>query len=109
MVSKPPGSATRGPESVGSVLSGVLAQIAPVPLPVLEALFSQWEQIVGADAAPHCRPSLDGPRLVVETVDNVWASEMKWRTGEILDAVKKHCGPGSPALMTVRIVPPCRS
>ena len=93
----------REPESVGDVLQRVLPSLGVAPFHILEAIFSNWDEIVGGDAAAHCRPALDGNRLVIETADSVWGSEMTWRAQEILQRVQQRCGPGAPSRVAVSV------
>ena len=88
---------------MGDVLQRVLPSLGVAPFHILEAIFSNWDEIVGGDAAAHCRPALDGNRLVIETRDSVWGSEMTWRAQEILQQVQQRCGPGAPSRVAVRI------
>jgi predicted nucleic acid-binding Zn ribbon protein len=58
----------------------------------MEAVFSRWTEIVGADLAEHVRPvRVDGHALVVAADHPAWATRARMQSGQILAQVEA-CG-----------------
>jgi len=52
-----------------------------------------WNEVVGEDASPHCRPlRLDGDDLVVEVDHRGWITELSFRQQAILEGLEARLG-----------------
>jgi|SRR5512132_3095251 predicted nucleic acid-binding Zn ribbon protein len=57
---------------------------------------AQWESVVGADVAKHCRPvQLHDDGMLEVTADTpAWATQLAFLRGTLLDRLAEVCGPG---------------
>ncbi len=71
----------------------------------INRLFLAWPDIVGPELAAQCSPKrLSDATLVVEAVDQQWATELRWMTQLIADRCCEALGEG--AVTEVKIVRP---
>ena len=71
---------------------------------VLDAVFTRWPEIVGADVAAHSRPlSVDGGTLTVGVDDATWGSELHWLEAEVLSRICDVTGSGRISALKVRV------
>jgi predicted nucleic acid-binding Zn ribbon protein len=55
----------------------------------MEAVFTRWAEIVGADLSEHVRPvRVDGRALVVAADHPAWATRARMQSGQILAQVE---------------------
>jgi predicted nucleic acid-binding Zn ribbon protein len=75
-----------GPRRVGESMSHLLDRLGSAPTPaVLEAVFGQWEELVGSELGRHVRPQrVDGRVLVVAVEHPAWATRARMESGQIL-------------------------
>ncbi len=93
-----------GPRPVAASLDHVTRALGMPSAAVLEAVFSQWPDLVGPTAAANARPSsLRGGVLVVTVDDPAWGSELRYRAQDILASIAGSVGRGSPTRMEVRV------
>jgi predicted nucleic acid-binding Zn ribbon protein len=82
---------------------------APQPS-VLQAVFSRWEQAVGADVAAHAKPTSLRDGLLVVTVDHpAWATQLGYLRGDLLRRLEEEAGPGEVREVEVRVAGPGHS
>ncbi len=64
----------------------LLGRLGSAPTPaVMEAVFTRWEELVGAELGAHLRPQrVDGHVLVVAVEHPVWATRARMESGQIL-------------------------
>ena len=57
---------------------------------------AQWEAIVGAEVAKHCRPGelREDGTLEVTADTPAWATQLAFLRGTLLDRLAEVCGPG---------------
>ena len=68
------------------------------------AVFEGWDAIVGPVIAAQCRPvELRATRLVVETEDPAWASQLRWLAPELLARLAATAGAGAVEEIAVRV------
>ncbi len=69
----------------------VLGRLGSAPTPaVMEAVFTRWEELVGAELGGHVRPlRVDGRALVVAVEHPVWATRARMESGQILARLKE--------------------
>jgi predicted nucleic acid-binding Zn ribbon protein len=61
----------------------------------MEAVFTRWSEIVGAELSEHVRPvRVDGRALVVAADHPAWATRARMQSGQILTQVEA-CGGGA--------------
>jgi len=66
----------------------------------------QWETVVGATVAEHCRPVQihDDGTLEVLADTPAWATQLSFLRGTLIDRLGKICGPGLVKDVKVRAV-----
>jgi predicted nucleic acid-binding Zn ribbon protein len=101
-----PGAARRpgDPTPVGPVLDRLLAGLGAPPAAAVTALFERWNELAGLPLADHAVPgSLEAGVLVVKVDDPLWATEWRYRQGEVLRRCDDLLGPGVVARIDVRV------
>ncbi len=83
-------SARDGPRRIGEAMPHVLGRLGASASPAtMEAVFSRWTEIVGAELAGHVRPvRVDGRTLVVSVEHPAWATRARMQAGPILARVE---------------------
>ena len=78
-----------GPRPVSESLPRVLGRLGAAASPVaMEAVFSRWGEIAGADLSEHVRPvRVDSHVLVVAADHPAWATRARMESGRILAQV----------------------
>ena len=95
-----------GPRPLGASLGQVTRRLGLAPPPVLEAVFSQWSDLVGDRLAAHAHPaSLRGEVLIVSVDDPTWATELRYRAHDLLLRMAGRIGHGSPIKIAVIVRP----
>lgn len=86
-----PFTAGRDPLSVGATLNSLTDQLGwDEPLAQHE-LFARWAEIVGAEVAAHCAPSLvEAGQLTVKCDSTSWATQLKLLRHEILAQLNRE-------------------
>jgi len=90
-----PGPDPRDPQPLGSVLAR-LVKARGWQKPAAEArVFGEWEKVVGADVAAHCRPvKLEDGELTVEAESTAWATQLKLLAAKLLVRIAGEVGNG---------------
>ncbi|MCU1602884.1 MAG: hypothetical protein JWO22_3593 [Frankiales bacterium] len=66
-------------------------------------VLANWEKVVGAEIADHCRPvSLEDGELVLIAESTAWATQLRLLTKTLLKRVQDHAGPSIATKVTVR-------
>jgi predicted nucleic acid-binding Zn ribbon protein len=92
------------PVAIGGVLDGLLDGLGAPAADALSGLYERWDELVGGTLAAHGRPGgLDGGVLVVLVDEPAWATEWRYRQGEVLRRLDEHLGPGVVARIEVRV------
>jgi predicted nucleic acid-binding Zn ribbon protein len=83
----------RDPQPFGAVLAK-LVKNRGWQRPAAEAtVFGQWDRVVGAGVAEHCRPvKLEGGELTVEAVSTAWATQLRLLAGRLLKQIAAEVG-----------------
>ena len=83
---RPRRDGNRGPRRVGESMPRLLSRLGSAPTPaVLEAVFTRWDELVGAELGGHVRPlRVDGRALVVAVEHPAWATRARMESGQIL-------------------------
>ena len=87
------GEDPRDPQPFGAVLGKLIASRG-WQRPAAEAkLFGQWEQVVGAEVAEHCRPvKLTDGELTIEAVSTSWATQLRLLARSLLRQIAAEIG-----------------
>jgi len=84
----------------------VARDLGAPPPQALTRLFQQWEELVGAAVAAHCRPvSLVRATLVVAVDQPGWAAQLGWLQADLLRRLADELGPGVVTELVVRVRP----
>ena len=94
------------PVPVADALERLLGSLDAPPADLLTTVFQRWEEVVGPDAARHCRPvAIEEHRLVVLASDSMWASEVQWLASEVLARINEMSTTWRLEAVTVRVAP----
>lgn len=89
----PGSSGPKLPKRLSGALDRVARDLGAPGAGALQVVFGRWPEIVGADTAAHCRPlRLVGGTLVVGVGDPGRATEVRFRSGEILGRIEELAG-----------------
>jgi predicted nucleic acid-binding Zn ribbon protein len=95
-------SGHRDPTTVKGSLDKLAATLGLTDIASIQALFVDWEEIVGSQLAAHCKPKrLSEGVLTVEASDQQWATELQWMTSLLIERCCEALGDG--AVRQVRI------
>jgi predicted nucleic acid-binding Zn ribbon protein len=84
----PPGE--RDPRPVSETLDHLARRLGGPRTSVLSAVFSRWEDLVGADIAAHARPvSLRQGTLVLAVDHPAWATQLRYMTGDLVARIRQ--------------------
>jgi predicted nucleic acid-binding Zn ribbon protein len=73
---------------------------------VLRALFTRWEDVVGASVAVHAKPtSLRDGTLKVVVDQPGWATQLRYLTGQVMARCDEVLGAGAVREVDVRVDP----
>ena len=88
-----PGPDPRDPQPFGTVLERMM-KARGWQQPAAEAtVFGEWERVVGADVAAHCRPiKLEDGELTVEAESTAWATQLRMLAGRLLARIAGEVG-----------------
>lgn len=87
-------------DSLDTVLKGLGSPPAEVRL----RLYERWDELVGPEAAVHCRPrTLEEGCLVVEVAEPAWASQLRWQSAEVLRRATELLGEGVIQHVEIRV------
>jgi predicted nucleic acid-binding Zn ribbon protein len=78
-----------GPRRVGESVPRLLGRLGlPTTPAVMEAVFSRWDEVAGAELGEHVRPvRVDGRALVVAADHATWATRARMESQRILARV----------------------
>ena len=94
------------PVPLGDALERLLGSMDAPPADLLSTVFQRWEEVVGPEAARHCRPAaIEEERLVVLASDATWASEVQWLASAVLARINEMSTAGRLESLTVRVAP----
>ena len=84
-------------ESVGDLVGKVLGDLGLDGVALAHRIGAQWEEIVGAQVAAHCRPlGMRGTVLELEVDSPVWSQQLQLRKPEILAKLAAQLGKDAP-------------
>lgn len=91
-------------ERVGALVPRVLSELglgaASAALRVLEV----WDEVLGPDLAPHCRPEgLRRGAVVARVPDSAWMQRLQLEKLRILEGLRHRLGENAPADLRLRI------
>jgi predicted nucleic acid-binding Zn ribbon protein len=92
------------PAPIAPLLDKVLAGLGAPPADALAALFERWSDLAGPVLAGHGSPAaIEGGVLVVVVDDPAWATEWRYRQGEVLKRCDEDLGAGVVERVEVRV------
>ena len=92
------------PVAIGAPLDRLLDRLGAPPADALGALFERWDELVGPPLATHGQPAaIDDGVLVVHVSEPAWATEWRYRQGEVLRRLDELLGAGVVARIDVRV------
>ncbi|MEV0568000.1 DciA family protein [Dactylosporangium sp. NPDC050588] len=88
-----PGPDPRDPQLFGALL-GRVVKARGWQRPAAEAtVFGEWERVVGADVAAHCRPiKLENGELTVEAESTAWATQLRMLSKRLIARIAGEVG-----------------
>jgi predicted nucleic acid-binding Zn ribbon protein len=94
----------RGPRPVKDGLEGLARRLGAPTASSLGAVFSKWDDVVGATVAAHARPlSLTDGVLVVAVDEPGWATQLRYLTNDLLARLADVAGPGVVGRIELRV------
>ena len=95
------------PRPVGEGLDALARRLGAPTASSMGAVFTRWPDAVGELVAAHTRPlSLHDRVLVVGVDDPVWATELRFRTDDMIAKIAAAAGPGVVDRIELRVVGP---
>ena len=94
----------RDPRPVSDALESLARRLGAPKASSLSAVFTQWEEIVGASIAAHSRPlSLVDGVLTVAVDEPGWATEFRFLAATLLERINALGGEGTAGRIEVRV------
>jgi predicted nucleic acid-binding Zn ribbon protein len=94
------------PTPLGAALDRLLGGLGAPPADALTTLFDRWHELAGTPLADHGVPSsIDDGVLLVSVDDGLWATEWRYRQGEVLRRCDEALGTGLVHRIEVRVRP----
>ena len=92
------------PRPVSDGLQGLARRLGAPDATSLGAVFSRWDDAVGASVAAHARPvSLSDGVLVVAVDQPGWATQLRYLANDLLGRLAEVAGPGVVGRIEVRV------
>lgn len=81
------------PVPIGDALDSVVRSLRGPSRAVIGGVVGRWDEVVGTAIAQHVRPmTVDGGVLTVIVDDPAWATQMKFLSPQIIDAIRAQVG-----------------
>ena len=94
----------RMPRHIRESLDAVSSRLRLADTSALGAIFGRWEEAVGPAIAAHSKPqSLNRGTLVVAVDDSVWATQLRFLSGRLLEQLEAAAGAGVVTAIEVRV------
>ncbi len=82
------------PVRIGELLPSLLKRLGKPPVPVLQAVFGKWHEIVGEtlgdEIAQNCTPvAIESDKLIVSASNSAWADELRWNQAQVLEKLSE--------------------
>jgi predicted nucleic acid-binding Zn ribbon protein len=92
------------PTPLSGVLDRLLGGLGAPPADALTTLFERWSELAGTPLGDHGRPvSVEAGVLIVAVDDALWATEWRYRQGEVLRRCDEALGAGVVTRVDVRV------
>ena len=92
------------PRRVGEDLDVLMRRAGSTSGVAAAAVFTRWEEAVGAAVATHARPvRIDGTTLVVAVDAPAYATQLRLLSAELLSRLRDLAGPGVVDSVEVRV------
>lgn len=90
-----PGSSARDPQGLAGILSRMVADRGWSSPVAVGSVMAQWETLVGAEIAAHCKPeSFEGTVLHVRCDSTSWATQLRLLSTSLLARFEADLGAG---------------
>jgi predicted nucleic acid-binding Zn ribbon protein len=94
------------PTALGVALDRLLGGLGAPPAGALATLYERWQELAAAPLADHGTPlSVDDGVLVVAVDDGLWATEWRYRQGDVLRRCDEALGEGVVRRIETRVRP----
>jgi predicted nucleic acid-binding Zn ribbon protein len=94
----------RAPEPLGKLLPSVLRELGFDEMARVLRIAERWEEALGPELAPHCRPqALRGDVLEATVSSSVWCQQLQLRAPEILAGLRRVLGDDAPSKLWLRV------
>ena len=95
------------PRPVSDGLEGMARRLGAPTASSLGAVFSQWDEAVGASVAAHARPvSLADGVLTVAVDQPGWATQLRYLASDLIRRLADVAGPGVVGRLEIRVEGP---
>jgi predicted nucleic acid-binding Zn ribbon protein len=95
------------PRPIGDSVDRLLRGLGNPGLAAVRTVFSDWDALVGPEAAAHVRPvSLDGQCLLVVVDEPGWATRFRYEQAGLIQRFAAELGEGVVTRVDVRVRPP---
>ena len=87
----------RGPGPIGDLIGEVLGDFGLDEASVGVRLLEVWEEALGPELAPFCRPEgIRNEILYARVPDSAWMQRLQLETPDILERLREHLGDATP-------------
>ena len=94
------------PHPIGESVDRVLRGLGNPGVAAVRTVFSEWDELVGAETAAHAKPvSLDGQCLLVVVDEPGWATRFRFEHAGLLRRFADELGEGVVTRVDVRVRP----
>lgn len=91
-------------QTVGDLVGQVLGDLGLDGVALAHRIGTQWEEIVGAQIAAHCRPlGIRGSVLELQVDSPVWSQQLQLRKPELLAKLAAHFGRDAPTELRFQV------
>jgi len=95
------------PEEIRDLVPKVLHDLGLDQTARVMRIAAGWEATVGPEIARHCRPTAIRGEVLEASVDSsVWCQQLRFRTPEILDALRRDFGDEAPGEIRLSVRAP---
>lgn len=92
------------PAPIAGVLDAVLAGLGGPTADAIVSVHERWDEVVGAEVAPHARPlGIEHGHLRIGVDSPGWASHLRWSEADILARLADLVGPGQVTSVGIRV------
>jgi len=99
-----PGREGPEPTSLATALDAVMASLGGPTVDAIVVIHERWDEIVGAEVAPHAKPlGIERGHLKIGVDGPGWASHLRWSEAEIVARLAALVGEGQVTSVGIRV------